>query len=46
MRLSGLTNALATVQVDSVVKLGRLVNVEIQAIPGIENTLTCLAIEE
>lgn len=39
-------DALATVQVDSVAKLGRLVNVEIQAIPGIENTLTCLAIEE
>ncbi len=37
-------DAIVTVEADSLAQIARLVNVEIQVIPGVEDTLTCLAV--
>jgi DNA-binding Lrp family transcriptional regulator len=39
-------DAVAAIQADTIGHLGRLVNVRIQSIPGIVETLTCLVSEE
>ncbi len=39
-------DAVAVIQADTISQLGRLVNVRIQPIPGIVETLTCLVSEE
>jgi len=39
-------DAVATVEAESVRALGDLVTAEIQPIPGVEETLTCLAVDE
>ena len=39
-------DAVATVEADGVRALGDLVTGEIQPIPGVEGTLTCLAVDE
>lgn len=39
-------DAVAVIQADTIGQLGRLVNVRIQSIPGIVETLTCLVSEE
>ncbi|NUQ37620.1 MAG: Lrp/AsnC ligand binding domain-containing protein [Caldilineales bacterium] len=37
-------DAIVTVEADSLTQIARLVNIEIQVIPGVEDTLTCLAV--
>lgn len=38
-------DAIAVVETEDIAKLGKITAVEIQPIPGIEQTLTCLAVE-
>jgi DNA-binding Lrp family transcriptional regulator len=38
-------DAIAVVETADIAKLGRITAVDIQPIPGIEQTLTCLAVE-
>ena len=38
-------DAIAVVETEDIAKLGKVTAVEIQPIPGIEQTLTCLAVE-
>lgn len=39
-------DAVAKIEAETVAGLGRLVDVEIQCVPGVENTLTCLATDD
>jgi len=38
-------DAIAVVETEDIAKLGKITAVDIQPIPGIEQTLTCLAVE-